>query len=318
MQEVTLNSTGVKQAVFHSAYQQRMLDNLMRDRAAEAASRPRQSAKDLLGDNVRVEISADSQAFIEAARQRKAAAAQKAPEVAETKANPFEGTGDLHKQYLVFSEYLHNEGFYDSMSDDQVRETEGLLRDITSSMDAISPGSLSATSLGAPSHAAAQVAFTSSVEALREFSDNYVPDTMRSGFNNLIAKFESYNSGIASSYRNILDRRDQALANLPKLDFDSYGSKDSDENAAKKLGSESYLEKDDQVMRDTAVNTFHAIRSGSLSLESAVRKLEAAFYTYAAHGSRNTSVTSLLQERNQGVFAHMSNYWGILLGSRSA
>lgn len=315
---VQINTTGTKGQVFSGAYAQRMLDNRMREAASAYQSAPKQTARDVLGDEFSVRLSSESQAFWDGAAQRKAAAAAATQETQQTQAapsNPFAGTSDFNKQYLVFSEHLFDAGFYDHMSDAAVREAERLLRDITSSMDAISPNSLMSNTEFAPSGAAAQVAYASSVEALHQFADQYLEGDLKDSFKGLIGQYEAHNKPIVERHRNVRDRMDRALAEFSQSKFYNKTGKSSDTSrtTAAKIGAVKHSAEQNRKIREAVTRSFQEIRSGRMSIDAAVQKAQNAFLSYASGDAQNGSMRSLLIQRNSATFAQMSAYWSVLM-----
>lgn len=315
---VQVNSFGASGTTFSGAYAQRMLDNRMREAAqAYQQEAPRQTARDILGDDVSIKLSNESQAFLDGAAQRKAAASA-APAAQETQAapaDPFAGTSDFKKQYLVFSEHLFDAGFYDRMSDAAVREAERLLRDITSSMDAISPNSLMSSTEYAPSAAGAQVAYASSVEALHQFADQYLEGDLKESFKGLIGDYEAHNRPIVEKHRNVRDRMDSAMAKFSQSKFynKAGASSDTSRTTAAKLGAIQHTAEQNRKVREAVTASFREIRSGRMSIDAAIHKAQNAFLSYASDGAQNGSMRSLLIQRNSAMFAQMSAYWGVLM-----
>lgn len=313
---VQINSTGPQGAAFSGAYAQRMLDNRMREAAAAQQSAPKQTARDVLGDDFSVRMSSDSQAILDGAAQRKSAAQQtQTQQTQSAPSNPFAGTNDFSKQYLVFSEHLFDAGFYDHMSDAAVREAERLLRDITSSMDAIAPNSLISNTEYAPSGAAAQVAYASSVEALHEFANQYLEGDLKESFEGLIGSYEAHNRPIVERHRNVRDRMDRALAEFSQSKFyDKAGkSTDASRTTAAKIGAVQHTAEQNRKIREAVTRSFQEIRSGRMSIDAAVRNAQNAFLSYASGDAQNGSMRSLLIQRNSATFAQMNAYWSVLM-----
>ena len=127
--------------------------------------------------------------------------------------------GDLSKnestQYLVFSKYLYDNGFYNDMDDEETGKMEDMLRNITSGMDSISRLTDAERSYSSLSHEAAKLDRVSSVNALNYFADTYVSEGMRDSFKELIKEYESYNSKMVADHRNSADLYSEAMANIP-------------------------------------------------------------------------------------------------------
>lgn len=170
---VYINSSGTTE-LFTGAYNKRVEQNKNRAAAqaqkAECKDADTVTAKEYLGSSV--EISEESKQFMAGVAERKAAqiAEREAARAAEG-GNVFSGTGDFKQQYLVLSENLYNNGFYDNLSDDEVRDMEQMLKDITSGMESINASGLNRNFSTEMSHEAAKLELVSSVNALNYFAD---------------------------------------------------------------------------------------------------------------------------------------------------
>lgn len=191
---VYINSLGTTE-LFTGAYNKRVEQNKSKVAAGvqRAEHKDTMTAKEYLGSSV--EISEESKEFMAGVAERKAAQiAEKEAAKAAEGGNAFNGTGDFKQQYLVLSENLYNNGFYDKLSDEEVRDTEQMLKDITSGMESINGSGLNRNFSTDMSHEAAKLDLISSVNALNYFADKYVPEEMRDSFKDIIKQYESYNS----------------------------------------------------------------------------------------------------------------------------
>ena len=109
-------------------------------------------------------------------------------------------------QWLVFSEFLSGNGFYDNMSDEAVKNTEQVLMEITDGMDDVFSWGhqvgmdLYDQILGEQLDSnEARVELESSIAALRYFSENLLDKANKEGFNKLIDKYYKHNSEVLNS-----------------------------------------------------------------------------------------------------------------------
>ena len=109
-------------------------------------------------------------------------------------------------QWLVFSEFLSSNGFYDNMSDEAVKNTEQVLMEITDGMDDVFSWGhqvgmdLYDQILGEQLDSnEARVELESSIAALRYFSENLLDKANKEGFNKLIDKYYKHNSEVLNS-----------------------------------------------------------------------------------------------------------------------
>lgn len=200
---------------FTGAYNKRVEQNNY-EAAAEKyheEKESKQTVSEYLGATV--SISEESKKFMAGIAERKAA--QKAAKEAvaqEYSENVFAGTGDFKQQYIVLSEKLYNNGFYDNLSDDKVHNMEDMLRKITSGMDRINGSGLNVNPEKELSHNASKQELTSSVNALKYFADKFVPEKMRDSFLAVVKQYESYNSSKVEVHKNIYDMREETMSTV--------------------------------------------------------------------------------------------------------
>lgn len=322
MAQVQLTTSGVESVTFSGAYNARMMERKMRRTSEAPEPAPKQPVKEVYSEDYKVTVSPEAQAFLTDGASEHRAQLPYAAEAEEAKKisseDPFEATGDTSRQYLVFSEHLYNAGFYDGMSDDEVKQTEGLLRDITSSMDLISPNSITASSAASPSAAAAQIAYASSVEALNQFADSYLSGELQSSFRDLVMSYAAHNEPIVNTHHNAVDRQDQMLATFSGTRFykaDTPTTPDPAKAAAARLGKIRLSAEKNMKMRDATFSFFRDVRAGHMSVNAAINKLKGSFLSYASDNHQDGDMRSLLIKRNSAVFRQVSAYWGILMQS---
>ncbi len=317
---ITIYSSGTTE-LFTGAYNKRVEQN--KSKAAAQAQRAERkdtgamTAREVLGTSV--EISEESKAFMAGVAESKAAqiAEMEAARAAEG-GNAFNGTGDFRQQYLVLSENLYRNGFYDNLSDDEVRDMEQMLKDITSGMDSINGSGLNRNFSTEMSHEAAKLELFSSVNALNYFADKYVPEGMRDSFKALIKQYESYNSEKVAAHKNIYDLRDESMANIPAPNAVNVSASvkktQEDTKASAEIGRVKHTKEQEQKNRDEYQALFDSLMQKRDSVSNIFRSLQDALVGYASGGSKNSNVLEMLKSRNLAAIHNMSDYWSRLLG----
>ena len=317
---VYINSSGTTE-LFTGAYNKRIERN--KNKAAAEAQRAERentgtmTARDVLGTSVK--ISEESKEFMAGVAERKAAqrAEREAARAAEG-GNAFSGTGDFKQQYLVLSENLYNNGFYDKLSDDEVRDMEQMLKDITSGMESINKSSLNRNFSTEMSHEAAKLELISSVNALNYFADKYVPEEMRDSFKEMIKQYESYNSEKVATHKNIYDLRDKSMAKMPAPNAVNVSSavkkSQEDAKASMEIGRVKHTKEQEQKNKDEYQALFNSLMQRQNSISNIFNSLQNTLVNYASGGSKNSNVLAMLHERNFAAIHNMSNYWSRLLG----
>lgn len=315
---VYINSSGTKE-MFTGAYAKRVEQRNNRAMAeSQKTEQKRASFQDYKGEGVTVTISEESKEFLEGVAERKAAQRAAMKEVEEEySGNAFAGTGDFKQQYLVFSESLYNKGFYDNMSDDEVRKMEDMLKSITSGMDSINGSGLNVNRETEMSHEAAKLDFISSVNALNYFAEKYVPEEMRESFQSLIDQYKEYNSAKVSVHKNIYDVFDESMKNIATPNAvhvsDLVKKSQAEAKASMEIGKVSHTSEEETKNKQDYQDLFDSLIARQKSVNSIFDELKNTLINYAAGGSKNADVLSLLNSRNTNSINYMFNYWSKLL-----
>lgn len=313
---VYINSQGVTNP-FTGAYDKRVEQNRFKaESQINKAERENSiTAKEMLGGTV--EISQESKEFMDGVGERKAAQRAALEGAREGGGNAFDGTGDFKKQYLVLSENLYRNGFYDDLSDDEVRDMEETLRDITSGMESINRNGLNRNFSTEMSHEGAKLELISSVNALNYFADKYVPEKIRDSFKELIKQYESYNSERVAAHKSIYDLRDEGMAQMPAPSgtYVSTAPKKQQEEvkASAAIGKVAHTAEQEQANKEEYQALFERLMTKQEDASKVFEGLQRALINYASGGSTNNMVLTMLNERNTAAIHNMADYWSRLL-----
>lgn len=201
--------------VFYGEYERRMQQERLANQKPSAPLSQEEAAKVKEKIGVSVELTEEATSFLAnvAERKEKAKALQQAAQTNVVGGNAFQFTGDLKKQHLVISEALSNMGVYDDMSNDEVRQFEHLLKNITAGMDSINGGNRDFQN--ELSHDAAQVSFISSVAALNELGKKYVGAEHQENFQALMADYKEHNAANVAKHFSLHDLAAQNMQRFP-------------------------------------------------------------------------------------------------------
>lgn len=134
-----------------------------------------------------------------------------------------------NQQWLVFSKYLYDNGFFENMSDEEMLRTDKSLAQITASMDRLNYcndqksynmlinktvteliyGEMEQEEEKSWYYAGEESMRTSleaAVEKLQDFCDQSVPEELRAGFRKLIDQFQTYNEDQLEGYQSFAER----------------------------------------------------------------------------------------------------------------
>ena len=114
-------------------------------------------------------------------------------------------------QWLIFSQYLHENGAFDGMNRDEIEKLENLLVDITDGLDQLNIAVAQGRDIKSGSKpitqqltaAEAQLELASSVSALQRFQEKFVTDDAKVGFSKLIDQYTARNEKRVSNYKSI-------------------------------------------------------------------------------------------------------------------
>ena len=229
-------------------------------------------------------------------------------------------TGD---QWLTFSEELDKAGFYDNMSDEQVKEFEGLLEQITSGMDRLSKsqyntgidfGSLSDSgSKFFMSSAEASVALETSTAALKYMSEKLIPDELKEDFNKLIDMYKKHNEEILSEYNNPMESFNRVVANINKMGSSKIAEKPVGEyKYTVMLGSIDKSEEEKKDFREQIADIFqkYGLKGDFTTTLDMIKK---QFEDYASGNSEDKGFRQYVNDEAARLFDDMQKYWVSLM-----
>ncbi len=269
-----------------------------------------------------VDFSPDSQEFMSwVAEQKEAERAEQERLEAENPWSPFDYRGDLSKneptQYLVFSKFLYDKGFFNGMDDKQAEKMEDMLKNITSGMDSIR-GPLDAGRWdNSMSHEAAKLDLVSSVNALNYFADTYVSEGMQDSFKELIKEYENYNSKIVANHKNSTDLYSESMKNIPAPNATGVSAdvRQAQERtkAYQQIGRVTHTEQEEKDLKEDYQALFDRLMHKDDSARNIFDSLQNLLVNYASGGSKNNVVRNLLNANNAGSINRMFQYWSAML-----
>lgn len=332
---VDIQTTGAfaAEAAFEGAYDKRVKKRESEPAAKAYGQTEKTSVQKYPGEGVNITISPESQEFMAGVEERKAAQrAQKEALREQCSTNPFAYSGNAISltnletgervaqepaQWRVFSESLYKNGFYDSMSDEEVQKMEGMLKSITYGVDSISGLTDAERSYSAFSHEGAKLEFISSINALNYFADTYVPEEMRGAFRDLIKAYEDYNSESVAKHKNADDLYSEAMSKIsaPNAVNGKESVKRAQEQtiASQAIGRVTHTDEEEAKHKQDYQALFDKLISNKENAGSIFDAMKNVLVNYASGGSNNSAVLDLLNSRNANSFSNMFHYWSKLL-----
>ncbi len=233
-------------------------------------------------------------------------------------------------QWLIFSEYLYKNGFYDNMSDEEVKNTEQLLMQVTDGMDDVFSWEHNAgIDLYDEFHGKqldsgeANLELESSTAALKYFSENLVDETDRAGFNELIDKYYSHNSDLLNDgYMSIEEKFNVGRSRLPegvkeKLEKKRSAENQRSEQAAKELairdilGGITHSAEDSKSNNSEIASLFAQMNQENQS--NIMQQIKDKFLKFVTNGSDNEAVKEHINKHAEHVFSNINDYWTELM-----
>ena len=234
-------------------------------------------------------------------------------------------------QWLILSEHLYNADFYTDMTDEEVKEMENTLAQITSGMDHLSrtkyttgiefcdfyEGNRSFLSSGE-----ALMELESSTSALRVFADKYVSEDKRASFDEMIERYYSHNSEIIEEYVNPYESFNKVVHKLHEGNYSGPGSFDMmlEKNADNEheydllLGGISKSREEKMQFMEELKALFENMRKRQAISGNLGEQLKELYINYATDSSSNEGVRSYVWQKAEASILHIQNYWMDLVG----
>ena len=292
---------------FYGEYERRMEQERLANQKPSAPLSQEEAAKvkEKIGDAV--ELTAEATAFLGnvAERKAKAQALQQAAQNSAVGGNAFQYTGDLKKQHLVISEAFSKMGVYDAMSNDEVRQFEHLLKDITAGMDSINDGHRDLDN--ELSRNAAQVSFMSSVAALQELGKKYVGAEHQERFQALMDDYKEHNAANVAKHISIRELAAQNMQQFPMSNASGYRS--NTEAAIRTVASVTHSQEQTETYQNELLSLFEQIEKDEKPLRSIFEEIEQKMFAYASGNQVTATIKAYIQNRDGQELSRLQSYW---------
>ena len=252
--------------------------------------------------------------------------------------------GNTGNQWLIFSQKLSDSGFYENMSDQEVKAMEHVLGRITGGMDGLS-SVLYKTGLSFHVHGEAEendaagfnylketsgtlsLDLESSVAALQYFSETYISDEkLKEEFCGLIDQYELHNSRILEGYQSPSEKMQaftadvyagkyQGSALLHRYGQAAAGRSVEEREAGTYLGSVTHTDQEKENFKKESVLLFEQLKQGVSDWNTVWKRLEKTLVDYTSGNSQKESVRKEVMNQAASGFDRMQSYWSLLLGN---
>ena len=224
-------------------------------------------------------------------------------------------TGD---QWLTFSGALNNGGFYDGMSDEEVKNFEGLLEQITSGMDSLSKsqfntgidfGTVAPGGKYFMSSAEAAVSLEASTAALQYMSEKLMPDHLKDEFNGLIDMYKKHNEEILSEYQSPMESFNKVVAGISKAGENFLSTKPVDEfKYTVMLGETENSEEDKADFRKDISEIFKNYGMNG-DIKTAISMAKERFSQFVTNDSEDEDFQQYVRDEADHIFSNIQGYW---------
>ena len=249
--------------------------------------------------------------------------------VAKSEDSFWQNTGS---QYLVFSQKLNESGFFDSMSDDEVREAESILSTITQGMDSLSnaiymtgrgPSGVDGKGYTLPTSYEARMELESSTAALMYFGEKYIEDEgLRKEFEGLVDDYYAHNTEVLDEYRNPMEQMDQAVSkfheNAGNGQYNDLFAKAASQNPdrvaySKYMGSITHTKEEEQQYGKELSGLFEQLKRSPSGQADIWSQIQNTMLNYATNGGGSEAIREQVLAGAGDSFARMEHCWSLLL-----
>ena len=249
--------------------------------------------------------------------------------------------GSTGNQWLVFSKKLYDNGFYDNMTDEEVKQMENILDKITGGMDGfgrvqygvglnidayMEAGGSSGIGFNLLTESGELwTELESSTAALKYFAEKYIQDDeLKAEFNGLAEQYYAHNSEQLDGYQSLSEKMKQFTNDVFSGKYPNsallhkYAQLLLEQNAdnvntAKYLGSITHHEEETKQYRNQISLLFQQLSQGTSSWEDAWKKIEDSFVDHATKGSGSQSIRNSVATQADMTFERMKGYWSLLV-----
>ena len=257
--------------------------------------------------------------------------------------------GNTGNQWLVFSEQLHSNGFYDPMSDEEVIAMESLLDKMTCGMDGVSSslydtgsglnlygmdfltggeGRTTGFDLFNETSESLTMDLESSTTALKYFGEKHISDEgLREEFNGLVDKYHSHNVEILKGYQSPAEKMQRAIRSIQRGKYPNSAifnsmSQAGMEDYSERLSANSHLggvshtsEEESQYKQDLSV-LLERIKQRTDRWDDMWKMLENTLVDYTSKDSSDKGIRQAVSEQVNVTLDRMQGYWSVLMGGK--
>lgn len=225
-----------------------------------------------------------------------------------------------HDQWLIFSQYLHESKYFDSLSNEELMKVESILQHITDGIDSLAKYlgiNLFGINNKLLNSYEAQLELASSVAALQYFSDTFLSGDVKLGFDQLIQDYFHHNMKKVINYKSIEELFYSARAKIKPINVSLSPQQSQHLSMTNKLGKTTYSQEE----IESVINNYHEMFkkvNNETDLSTVILKAKESLLEFATKGispndkDYQLAKNFIVQQSNE-TFKRIENYWQMLL-----
>lgn len=242
-------------------------------------------------------------------------------------------------QHLLFGQKLHEMGFFDGMSEEEVSQYESLLKDITEVMSSINMNMISNEKNGNNSFSYfyqgdmvrqkydaamihtysddAKVDLESATAALHYFSEKYLDKEQKQEFDSMVNDFYDHNAKYLETYQDSQERMgnftEKLYASGMADRFLNWGQFKENEEYSKHMGGVTHTKEEKADYIKNVANIFKQLQKTGVDTSDLWKQLKEDHLNHLTKGTERQDFKDRVWEQSEKVFKHMDSYWSKLL-----
>lgn len=223
-------------------------------------------------------------------------------------------------QWLVFSQYLHESKYFDSLSNEELKKVESILQHITDGMDSLAKNAginLFGIKKQQPDSYEAHLELASSTAALQHFSDTFLSGDVKKGFDQLIQDYVRHNTKKVIGYQSVEEIFYAARAKIRPLNAPLTYQQSRELSMTNKLGKTVYTHEEIESVIQNYQEMFESIQNEE-DLSAALVKAKEQLLSFVTKGISPKDADyqlarDFVAQRSNDTFKRIENYWHMLL-----
>lgn len=222
-------------------------------------------------------------------------------------------------QWLVFSQYLHESKYFDSLNDEELKKIESILQHITDGMDSLAKYTginLFGIKKQQPNSYEAHLELASSTAALQHFSDTFLSGDVKTGFDQLIQDYVRHNTKKAMNYKSVEEIFIAARAKIRPLNAPLTYQQSRELSMTNKLGKTVYTDEEIESIIQNYQEMFKGIQNEE-DLSAVLVKAKEQLLSFVTKGISPKDIDyqlarDFVAERADDTIKRIENYWKMI------